>query len=266
MKKLVLVLAILILVSGCVETMKDISESVVDTTANVAGEVIDTTADIAGEVIDTAEDVAGGVIGIAGDVAEGVGDVAGEVAEGVSVVVEEVLPDEDVAEELGDDKYKIKVKTAYTIKGVDITITDIDMSTSQIRADIGGDRILFDGTKETEIISDLEIFVDTFENHGLSDSRTFVIMNIKDLVLGEDEYLIRRGILLTLPDVNKTKVSLSSTRRDDTGVRTATIGIGGDSENIVEGKSPTRFDKFFVTNVRTFTQDKKYAILKIVGR
>lgn len=247
MKKLVMVLAILVLVSGCVETVKEAAEGAVD----AVGEVADKAIDIGEEAVD-------GVVGI-----------GEEAVEGVEEAVEEVKPaeEEPVAEELGDNKYKMKSDTSYTIEGVEFVITDIDVSSSQFRVDVAGSQIVFVGTKEVEIASGLEMFVDTFKNYGLSDPRTYVIMGIKKFVLGEDEYLVYRGSPIKLDDVNKTSVSVSDTKVDTAGVRTVSINVGSDSESIVEGRT-ARFDKFFVTNVRTFTKDpgKKYAILKIVPR
>ena len=182
-------------------------------------------------------------------------------------VVEQPVPVENatsvVEEALGEGKYKLKINVPFTFEGKKVLITDLDTSATRVVVSVDEVEAKLIRTKEIEVVNGLEMFVDTYVNHGLEDSRTFVVMGIKKFVLGGNEYLVMRDAPILLP--NGQQVSVGVTRVDSTDVRTAPVSVGSDSSDLVQGQS-ARFGNYTVTNVKTFVRDKSYALLKIVPR
>lgn len=168
-----------------------------------------------------------------------------------------------VEEALGEGKYKLKINVPFAFEGKKVLITDLDTSATRVVVSVDDVEAKLIRTKEVEVVNGLEVFVDMYENHGLEDSRTFVVLGIKKFVLGDNEYLVMRDSPVFLP--NGQKVSVGVTRVDSTDVRTAPVSIGSDSSDLVQGQY-ARFGNYTVTNVKTFVRDRSYAILKIVPR
>ena len=182
----------------------------------------------------------------------------------VEAVVEQPKPAEPVVNEsLGGDKYKLHLNVPFTFEGKQVLVTDLDVSAARVVVSVDVVEAKLIRTKEVEIVNGLEIFVDRYDNFGLSDPRTFIVLSIKKFVLGENEYLVMRDSPVLLP--NGQKVSVGNTRVDSTDVRTAPVAIGSDSSDLVQGRTE-RFGNYTVTNVKTFVKDKSYAVLKIVPR
>ncbi|MFH0752791.1 MAG: hypothetical protein V1914_04330 [archaeon] len=182
----------------------------------------------------------------------------------VEPLVEEPVVEEPVVPI--DNRYELRFEVPVTVLGRTFVLTDLDSSATRAVVTIDGTEIKLIGSREEEIYKDeLSLMLVRFENYGLSDPRTYALTEIKEFSLGPDEYLVRRDHSIKLDDANKTAVSVSYTKQDTGGVRTATVNVGGDSETIVQGRTVT-FDKFKVTNIKTFTEDTMYALLKIVPR
>lgn len=180
-------------------------------------------------------------------------------------VVDEPKPvaNETAAELVGENMYKMKLNTKYKFNGVELEAMDIDSSSAQFRVEVNGNQILFVGTKEVEIAEGFEMFVDSFGSFGTGDPRTYVTMSVKPFKLGENEYLVRRGTPITLPDVNKTQLSVTGTKIDSADVRTVNVNLAGDVVDIVQGRE-AYLGKYIITNLKTFNKDKSYALLKVV--
>ncbi len=164
-------------------------------------------------------------------------------------------------ESLGNDLYKFNVNDKLVFDDKEIVLTDLDTSTSQFRATVNGEEIIFVNTKETEISQGVEMFVVSFKNFGLEDLRTYVELSIKKFVPGENEYLVYQNKPVKLS--SGEQLAVSTTRISSTGVKTAPVTLGDVSEDIVEGKD-AYFGNYTVTNVKTFVKDKSYALLKVV--
>jgi len=156
--------------------------------------------------------------------------------------------------------YTLKFDEPFTFDNVDLKLTDIDTSAAQFRIEVNGKQIIFHNTREPEIASGLMMEVATFKNYGLSDPRTYLNLSIKRFELGDNEYLVEKSSPVELPDGSMLSVS---TRISDTNVRTASVSITGDNtQDVLEGKS-VNFNNYTVTNLRTFGKSKEYAWLRV---
>ncbi len=226
MKRLVILLALLVLVSGCVQqTMEEVPAEV--------------------------------------PVETPVAPVETPVETPVTPVEVPVAPVDTGVESLGGDLYRFKLNKPFTFDGKTIVLTDIDTASAQFRVTIEGDQVILVTTKEKEISHGIEVYVDVFKNYGPEDPKTYADVSLKKFVLGPNEYLVTKKVT-KLPD--GSEIVVGTTRVDSTGVRVAPVTISSDSSSdIVEGKE-ARFANYTVTNVKTFVKFESYALLKVVPR
>lgn len=177
-----------------------------------------------------------------------------------STVIEQPKASSDTIESLGNDLYRIKLNLPVTLDGKDLLLTDLDTSISQFRMEIGGEEVVFHGTKETEIASGLEMYVDKIER--VSAEEFNLVFHIKKFKLQENEYLLRKDSPIIVSGV---EVSVNTANIDSSLRRSIRIIAEGKDTWVYE-KNTENFGKLDITNVKTFAKDKSYAILKIVAK
>lgn len=173
--------------------------------------------------------------------------------ENTSAAIEQQMP------ELGLKTFK--VNEPQTVAGKNVVVTDIDSSSAQVRATIDGEYVIFVGTKEKEIVNNLEMYVDSFKTYGAGDPRTYAMINFEEFKLGPNEYLLKKEKPLT---VSGTTFTLLRTGMSDTGVRYAHLTPGGMDEQRIMQEETVSFGNLQVTNLKTFFKTQNYAVFRIV--
>lgn len=155
-----------------------------------------------------------------------------------------------------------KVNEPQTVAGRKVVVTDIDSSSAQVRATIGEEYVIFVGTKEKEIVNDLEMYVDSFKTYGAGDPRTYAVINFEEFKLGSNEYLLKKDKPVT---VSGTTFTLLRTGMSDTGARYTYITNGGmEDQRMILGET-LPFGNLQATNLKTFFKTQNYAVFRIVA-
>ncbi|MFH1972972.1 MAG: hypothetical protein ABIJ18_05865 [archaeon] len=185
-----------------------------------------------------------------------------EVEEAPAEVVEE--PEEvpiDV-EPLPEGQYLFNYGEPRTIEGMDIAITYMD-STAFVKFTIDGVEYVLKETKARQVYNNYYFSLWSYDYKGSKSSDTEIILEIVPFELGENQYLIEKGVWANI-GINDIKLEESNSN-DYIKVSLCEAGSKlycSSQTEIAEGKSKEIREQL-VKNVNGFYRVSQYAIVEV---
>lgn len=254
MKKIILIMVCLLILSGCatkqLETPQDQVSNAVDA---LEGKVSD-------EQLQEVKDVQ-----------EKFNEMQ-ESSEDETVQEEEQTPQEEPQAEaessqlpsdvtLNENEYFFKVNDEVKVDGLTVKVSSIE-SGPLVKVMVGSTPIELIETKSDEIAEGLVISLQKFHFRLKDSPENYVVLKLTPFELNADEYLITEKESVTL---NGTIITLNEARTDG-AIYVKISNSRYSNEKVAAGKTET-FDNIEVSPVKTFTKDNtrpNYAIVRLV--